>query len=63
MVVYACHPSYGKKLSKKQDTISKITRIKRARGMTEEVKYLESTWVVTHLYMEAILGISLYSHP
>jgi hypothetical protein len=22
----------------------------------------ESTWVVTHLYMEAILGISLYSY-
>jgi hypothetical protein len=23
----------------------------------------ESTWVVTHLYMEAMLGISLYSDP
>jgi hypothetical protein len=23
----------------------------------------ESTWVVTHLYMEAMLGISLYSYP
>jgi hypothetical protein len=23
----------------------------------------ESTWVVTHLYMEAKLGISLYSYP
>jgi hypothetical protein len=23
----------------------------------------ESTWVVTYLYMEAILGISLYSYP
>jgi hypothetical protein len=23
----------------------------------------ESTWVVTHLYMKAILGISLYSYP
>jgi hypothetical protein len=23
----------------------------------------ESTWVVAHLYMEAMLGISLYSYP
>jgi hypothetical protein len=23
----------------------------------------ESTWVVTHLYMEAMLGIFLYSYP
>jgi hypothetical protein len=23
----------------------------------------ESTWVVTHLYMESMLGISLYNHP
>jgi hypothetical protein len=23
----------------------------------------ESTWVVTHLYMEAMLGVSLYSYP
>jgi hypothetical protein len=23
----------------------------------------ESTWVVTHLYMKAMLGISLYSYP
>jgi hypothetical protein len=23
----------------------------------------ESTWVVTHLYMEAMLGLSLYSYP
>jgi hypothetical protein len=23
----------------------------------------ESTWVVTHLHMEAMLGISLYSYP
>jgi hypothetical protein len=23
----------------------------------------ESTWVVTHLYMEAMLGISLYNYP
>jgi hypothetical protein len=23
----------------------------------------ESTWVVTHLYIEGMLGISLYSYP
>jgi hypothetical protein len=30
--------------------------------MNNEKKRNESTWVVTHLYMEAMLGIFLYSY-
>jgi hypothetical protein len=34
----------------------------RRSGTSEKVRD-ESIWVVTHLYMEAMLGISLYSYP
>jgi hypothetical protein len=36
---------------------NKIKKKKKKRSGRDE-----STWVVTHLYMEAILGISLYSY-
>jgi hypothetical protein len=32
-------------------------------GDSEEVWYYESVWVVIHMCMEAMLGISLYSYP
>jgi hypothetical protein len=31
--------------------------------LVERSVWDESTWDVTHLYMEAMLGISLYSYP
>jgi hypothetical protein len=34
----------------------------RESGTSEKVRD-ESTWDVTHLYMETMLGISLYSYP
>jgi hypothetical protein len=37
--------------------------MRRVSGTSERSVRDESTWVVTHLYMEAMLGISLYSYP
>jgi hypothetical protein len=52
MVAHPCHPSHGRKykiggvvqasLGKKPDPISKITRTKRARSVTQAVKHLSS---------------------
>jgi hypothetical protein len=42
----------------------KVTEVNMRRGSGISVKIRdESTWVVTHLYLEAMLGISLYNYP